>query len=147
MATFSKFDEHMFNKAREIAETSDFDHFHLGCVITYKHHIVGMASNSSKTHPTQKYYNHKYRKFRRGSKPCMHTIHAEIAALSSIPYPVGIQMDWKDVNVYIYRISVGKSSGHGLARPCMACEQALRKMGVKNIYYTTDYGYAYERYE
>ena len=145
MARFSKFDEHMFEKAREVAETSDFDHFHLGCVITYKRHIVSMASNSCKTHPTQKYYNRKYRQFRKGSKPCMHTIHAEIAALYAIPYPIGIQMDWKDVNVYIYRISVGKKSGHGLARPCEACMAALKNAGVRNLYYTGEDGFIYER--
>ena len=59
MAQLSKFDERMFEKAKEVAETSDFEHFHLGCVITYKHHILSAASNSSKTHPRQKYYNYK----------------------------------------------------------------------------------------
>jgi len=145
MADFSKFDEKMFEKAHEIAETSDFDHFHLGCVLTYKHHILAMASNSCKTHPIQKYYNRKYRHFRYGPKPCAHTLHAEIAALSSISYPIGIQIDWKDVRAYIYRISPGKPSGHGMARPCPSCEQALRSAGVRHIYYTTDGGYAYEK--
>lgn len=147
MAKFSNFDKKMFEKAREIAATSDFDHFHLGCVITYKHHILGMASNSNKTHPKQKYYNRRYRNFRKGANCCPHTIHAEMAALNSIPYPVGMQVDWKDVNVYVYRIATGIPSGHGMARPCAACEQALREFGIRNIYYSTDSGFAYERWD
>ena len=57
MTRFSKFDMKMFNKAREIAKTSDFDHFHLGCILVYKHRILAAASNTNKTHPQQKYYN------------------------------------------------------------------------------------------
>lgn len=145
MARLSKFDERMFAKAEEVAQTSDFEHFHLGCVITYKHHILSSASNSSKTHPQQKYYNHKYRNFRRGSKPCAHTVHAEMAAINAIPYPVGIQVDWKDVNVYVYRIAPGLPQHRGTARPCAACMAALKNLGIRNIYYTTNGGFAYER--
>jgi deoxycytidylate deaminase len=145
MANFSKFDERMFEKARETAETSDFDHFHLGCVITYKHHIISTGANGRKTHPIQKYYNKRYRYFRKGSKPCIHTLHAEMAALAAIPYPLGLQLDWRDVNVYIYRISPGKPSGHGLARPCPACLAALRQAGVRNLYYTGEDSFVYER--
>ena len=145
MAKLSKFDERMFEKAREIAKTSDFDHFHLGCVITYKHHILSTGSNSNKTHPRQKYYNHRYRNFRSDSKPHTHTVHAEMAALNTIPYPIGIQVDWKDVNVYVYRIAPGLPQHRGMARPCAACMAALKKLGIRNIYYTTDEGYAYER--
>lgn len=141
---FSKFDIKMFNRAREVAETSDFGRFHLGCVITYKHHILATASNSNKTHPMQKYYN-KYRHFNKGSRPCTHTIHAEIAALNSIPYAVGIQIDWKEVNVYVYRIANGLPDGHGMARPCEACMAALANLGIRNIYYSTNTGFAYER--
>lgn len=147
LAEISNFDKKMFRKAREVAETSNFEHFHLGCVITYKRHILSAASNSNKTHPKQKYYNHKFREFRKGSKPAAHTVHAEMAAISDIPYPVGIQVDWKDVNVYVYRIAHGIPSGHGMARPCPACMAALKNLGVRNIYYTTDVGYAYEKLE
>ena len=145
MTKFSKFDIKMFDKAKEIAETSDFDHFHLGCVITYKHHILAAASNSNKTHPMQKYYNHRYREFRKGSKPCCHTVHAEMAAINSIPYPVGIQVNWREVNVYVYRIAPGLQGGHGMARPCPACMAALKKLGIRNVYYTTDGGFSFER--
>jgi len=32
-----------------------------------------------------------------------------------------------------------------MARPCAGCMAAIRKFGIKNVYYTTDMGYAYER--
>lgn len=145
MSKFTKFDKKMFAKAREIADTSDFPHFHLGCVITYKHHILATASNSNKTHPKQKYYNHRYREFRKGSKPCCHSVHAEMAAINLIPYPIGVQIDWKDVNVYVYRIAPGLPNQRGMARPCAACLAAMTELGIRNFYYSTDGGYAYER--
>lgn len=147
MAKFSNFDMKMFEKAREVANTSEFEHFHLGCVITYKHHILSTACNSYKTHPVQMRYNQRFRQFRQGSKPCVHSLHAEIAALSTIPYPIASQINWHEVKVYIYRISVGRESQKGMARPCPACEQALRELGIRHIYYTTNSGYAYEKWD
>ena len=143
---FTRFDLRMFEKAKEIAETSNFPHFHVGCVITYKHHIIGQGSNSNKTCPKQKYYNKRFRNFsRQDGKPTAHPSHAEIAALNSIPYPVSQQIDWKDVHVYIYRISNGRITGRGLSRPCPACEGALLDKGVRHFYYTGNDSYIYER--
>lgn len=146
MADFTNFDYRMFEKAKELAETSDFYPFKLGCVITYKHHIIGQGVNANKTNPKQKYYNKRYRKFSRGNgMPCIHSIHAEIAALNSIPYPVAEQIDWKQVRVYIYRVSKGHKSGHGNARCCPACRNALVDKGVRHFYYTGDDSFIYER--
>ena len=145
MSVLTKFDYKMFNKAKQVAETSDFGSFHLGCVIVYKHKILASASNSTKTHPMQKKYNRKYRQFKHGEKPIIDSLHAEIAALSSIPYPVAQQIQWKDVAVYVYRISPGKPLGHGMARPCKACRKALQDMGITHLYYTGDNSYIYER--
>jgi len=50
-----------------------------------------------------------------------------------------LEIDWSKVDVYIYRIC--RSREQGLAKPCPSCEMALREAGVKNIYYTTDYGF------
>lgn len=145
MSVITKFDYKMFTKARQIAETSDFGSFHLGCVIVYKHKILASASNSTKTHPMQKKYNRKYRNFKHGEKPIVDSLHAEIAALSSIPYPIAQQIQWKDVSVYVYRICKGKPLGHGMARPCKACRNALRDMGINHLYYTGEDSFIYER--
>lgn len=145
MKTFSNFDYRMFEKAKQVATTSTYKTHSLGCVITYKHHIIGQASNSNKTHPKQKKYNRKYRTFKKSTKPILDSGHAEMRALLSIPYPIAQSIDWSKVRVYVYRISPGKDLGQGLARPCSACRNALRDAGIQNIYYSTDDGYAYER--
>lgn len=144
MSKISKFDYKMFEHARKIAESSNFNTFHMGCVITYQKHIIGSASNSKKTHPMQKKYNRKYRKFNKSNKPVLDCGHAEILALASIPYTIEQNIDWRQVKVYIYRICKGKDLGFGMARPCPACMAALKDKGVKNIYYTTDDGFAME---
>lgn len=146
MKRFSNFDLRMFDKAKKIAKTSTYKPHKLGCVITYKHHIISYAANSSKTHPQQKKYNRKYRTFNKSIKPIMDSGHAEMLALSNISYPIGQQIDWSKVKVYVYRISKGKKSGHGLARPCEACLNALRNAGVRHFYYTGDESYIYERF-
>lgn len=140
---FSKFDRKMFQFARKEAYQSDFDGFHTGCVIVYKHHIIGAAANSDKTHPMQARYN-QYRDFNKTKSCIKHSLHAEIAAISTIPYTIGKEIDWSKVKVYIYRISPGKEFGFGLAKPCPACQEALKDLGIQHIYYTGDRSYIYE---
>lgn len=141
----NKRDYRFFEMARQEALHSQFDRFHLGCVITYKGRVIGRGSNSDKTDPLQKRYN-KERKFNKsGTQPIKHSVHAEIAALKSIPYPIQESIDWSKVKVYIYRIAVGKKLHMGLARPCAGCMKALRDKGIQKIYYTTSDGFACER--
>lgn len=144
--SLSKFDYRMFEMARQEALTSDFAQFHLGCVIVYKKHIIGRGHNSNKTHRIQKKYNRRYRKFNKcgAGKPVKDSVHAEIAALASIPYPIQQNIKWSDVRVYIYRICPGKDLGYGNARCCPACIHAIKDKGIKKIYYSTDSGFAME---
>lgn len=144
MNGFTKNDYKFFEEARIMATTSDFPCFKIGCVIVYKNRIIGAGANSEKTCPQQKYYNRKYRKFRKGTKPIKDSLHAEISALRSIPHAVAKNVDWGKVKVYIYRISLGKVSGHGMARCCPGCLHALKDKGIKKILYTTDDGMCYE---
>ena len=140
-----KFDYKMFEKARQVAQTSDFKPFKLGCVIAYKGHILATGANSNKTHPIQKKYNKKYRPFNKSTKPIKDSVHAEIMALSSIPAPIEQSINWREVKVYIYRICPGKRLGMGMARSCPACMAALRDKGIHQIYYSTDDGFAVEK--
>lgn len=135
----------MFDMARRVAEESDFDSFHLGCVITYKKHVIASAANSHKSHPLQKKMNKKYRKFNKSKKAVVHSGHAEILALANIPYTIKQTIDWRQVHVYVYRISRGKPLKIGLARSCPACMGAIKELGIQHLYYTTDDGYCYER--
>lgn len=144
MAGISKLDRRMFAAARRAAQKSDFDNFHVGCVVVYKKHIIGIASNSDKTHPAQAKYN-QYRKFNRTKNGIKHSVHAEIAAIHSVPYVVGRDVDWSKVKIYIYRICPGKVGGYGLGRPCLGCMQAIKDIGIHHIYYTGEGSYIYER--
>lgn len=141
----NKRDYRYFEMARQEALKSDFSRFHLGCILIYKGHTIGRGFNSDKTDPLQKKYN-KERKFNKSSKqPIKHSIHAEIAALKSVPYPIAESIDWSKVKVYIFRICKGKTLGMGNARSCAGCMKALRDRGVQHIYYSTNDGFAHER--
>lgn len=140
---FNSFDMKMFNDARKEAEKSTFDRFHVGAVIAYKHRIIGRGHNSDKTNPKQKIYNTRYRKFNNdGGGAIKHSLHAEICCLNSVPYPVGKDVDWSKASIYIYRICPGKPNGMGNSRPCSACMNAIKDVGIKNIYYSDDLGYS-----
>lgn len=141
---FSKFELKMFNAAHCEAEKSDFKQFNIGCVITYKGHIIGRGHNQNKTHPMQKKYNRKYRKLHNSSHtPISDSIHAEMDALNSISYTTGIEIDWSKVKVFIWRIAPGKPRGYGKSKPCPACAAALRDLNIHHIYYTDDFGLNY----
>lgn len=56
-----------------------------------------------------------------------------------------MDLDWSKVNVFVYRVK--KDGGKGMARPCKACEAMLKNMGIKEIYYSTDTGFAHETYD
>ena len=148
MSCLSNFDYKMFDIACRVAQTSDFAKFHVGCVLVYKKHIIASAANGEKTHPIQKKFNRKYRNFNSTTNKFIEDkIHAEIAALSKIPYPVAQEIDWKKVSVYVYRICSGRKQGFGNARPCGACLAALKEKGIKKIYYTSSIGYCLEELE
>ena len=40
-----------------------------------------------------------------------------------------------------------KDGSKGLARPCPGCENFMRKLGIKQVYYSTNNGWGYEVYE
>lgn len=126
-----------FNLARKNANLSDFDRIHIGCVATYKGKVISAGHNAQKTHPEQKVYN-EYRDFYETSA-VRHTIHAEMMCLNKIPNDI----PYNKVKLYIYRIR--KDIPHGLARPCPACMQRIKDLGIRNIYYTTNDGFAYEK--
>lgn len=145
MARFSKADLRWFKRAKEEAEKSDYKPFKLGCVLVYKGHILSTGHNQVKTNPLQEHYN-KYRNFRPGTREPLHSIHAELDAINSVPYEVDKETDWSKVKVYIYRISPGRKTGRGVSRPCRGCSQLIMDKGIKHVYYTGNDSYVYERY-
>lgn len=134
-----KNDDHLFSVARENSFKSDYNgNARVGCVITYKKTILANGFNSDKTHTVQSQYN-KWRYKDSGNKYLPPRVHSEIAALAKIRY---LDIDFSRIHVYVYR---ELKNGHvAIARPCPSCMAMIKKMGIKNIHYTTNDGYAHE---
>lgn len=131
----TKTDMHYFDKASKVAEISDFAKINIGCVAVYQGTIIGVGFNTNKTHPMQK----KYNRYRNGEN-FIPKLHAEINCLNSIRY---LDINFSKVKLYIYRKR--KSAKYGICRPCPSCLAAIKDLGIKHIYYTTDEGFVYER--
>lgn len=135
---FRKMDYKYFDKAKQVAQVSDYNRVHVGCVAVYQNQVVGIGCNCNKTHPTQKFYN----QYRICSDDMLPKLHAEINCLNQIRH---FDINFSKVRLYIYRIR--KDQEFGLARPCPSCMAAIRDLGIREIYYTTNDGYAYEKLE
>ena len=134
---FSKQQLRFFEKAAQVADESQFDVFHVGCIAVLKNKIISASSNKLKTHPTQAIYD----KYRFGETPYlknMHTMHAEIACINQIKQDIS----YRDLELYIVRLK--KSGGYGMARPCSSCMPFIMDKGIQKIYYSTNYGFASE---
>ena len=125
-----------FEKARKAATISDDHKTHVGCVAVYQGQVIGIGCNSNKTHPTQKFYN----RYRNQSDSLLPKLHAEINCINSIKH---LDVNFSKVKLYIYRIR--RDQPFGMSRPCPSCMAAIRDLGIKEIYYTTNDGYSYER--
>lgn len=131
-----------FNLAKNASTFSDYPKIHIGAVMIYKNKILTMGYNTTKSNPMQKEFN-KYRniderEFDINSHP--NATHAEMACLLSTRH---LDIDWNKVSIFVY--SERSDGCTRLVRPCKACSKGLDERGIKDWYYTTDNGYAYER--
>ena len=129
-------DYRFFQKARQIADISDYSRIHIGCIAVYQGQVIGIGFNTNKTHPVQKFYN----KYRTPSDYILPKLHAEISCINQIKH---LDINFSKVKLYIYRIR--KDQPFGLSRPCPSCMAAIKDLGIRDIYYTTNDGYSYER--
>ena len=134
----SNTDFRYFNKAHQVAKISDYKKQHVGCVAVYQGQVIGLGCNCNKTHPTQKYYN----QYRKQSDSMLPKLHAEISCLNQIRH---LDINFTKVKLYIYRIR--KDQPYGLSRPCPSCMAAIKDLGIRDVYYTTNDGYVYEKLE
>lgn len=130
-------DIRFFKLAKNASEMSDFHAQHIGCVATYRNHVIGVGWNTSRTSPLQKRFN-KYRGLD-GDDVC-NSLHAELMTINKIKY---LDLNFSKVNLYIWRN--WKNGRIALSKPCAACENAIRTIGIRSIYYTNYDGYCYER--
>ena len=139
MKYLTKKDIYFLGKAGEISKLSDFENIHIGCVAVYNGRIISIGYNSNQTHPIQKKYNN----FRDLSNPVTgyiaHKIHAETMCLINIK---NNNIKMKKVKLYICRYKF--DNNYGMARPCVGCMNLIKKLNIRNIYYTIDNGYVYE---
>lgn len=126
-----------FMLARNASKFSDFKKAQLGAVIVYKGKILSVGYNTNKESPLQKSYN-RYRGFDTDS--CKNTNHAEMMAIKNV---LGLDINWSKAAIFVYREK--KNGELGLARPCKACMKALEDLGIRDVYYTKNGGFSYER--
>lgn len=147
---FSKTESRCFQLAHEIALQSNFKTVKVGCVLYYKGEIIGAGCNNvERTDPDQKEYNLKYRNFIKATQfsNSEHSIHAEIAAVKSVPYARGQNVKWGKVKAFVYRVAPTLPQEQGLAKPCNACAHYLFDRGINQVYYSDVYGFSKITYD
>lgn len=127
--------EKYLRNAKIVSLLSDNKKTRVGCVVVYKNKIISMGHNyENKTNPLQKKYN-ELRGYDPNDSISRNTLHAEIDALLSIEQNIE---NYNKVHLFIARSKRDESDG--IARPCPACMGLIKKMGIKNIYYSTENG-------
>lgn len=133
--------EKYFKLARNASKFSDYPRIKIGAVVVCKNKVVSVGWNTTQSHPLQKYYN-KYRNVDGREYDVelqSNGLHAEMMAIRHL------NGDLSKCSIFVYREY--KDGSTGLCKPCQACLCALKDVGIKNIYYTTENGYNYERIE
>ena len=124
-----------FEAAAAVSRTSEFPRVHIGCVVTNgNHRIISSGCNSTKSHPLQKKYNKE-----RFEEDTQHSLHAEVDALLPL---LKEDIDFSKVELYTYRELADGTMA--MSRPCPSCMKLIKDLGIRNIYYTTQDGYAHE---
>ena len=138
--------ERYFKFAREASLRANYTGSHrfapmIGAVAVYKGSIVAEAFNTNKTSPLQAKYN-VYR-YKDSDTPCK--AHAETSLVQRLRWKFGDSIDWSKVHIYLYREY--KNGALALSRPCPSCLALFKELGIKRIYYTTEDGYAEEKFK
>jgi len=123
-----------FKCAKAVSELSDFQKVHIGSIAVYRNAIISSGFNSNKGHVIQ----YKYNRFRFDGYD-VGKLHSEIACLIRIK---DMDLDWSKVKLYTYREF--KNGKPALAHPCPSCMAMIKDLGIKNIYYTANYGYSHQ---
>jgi len=136
-----------FDLAKDVSKLSDYNkkNIKIGAIIVYKNKVVASGYNTSKTSPIQM----KYNKYREKVDPLrdynandhLPSLHAEMKALIDTK---DMDIDWNKASIFVYRDSNNDGTIRN-CRPCCACMKALKDKGIKNIYYTNENGFNYER--
>ena len=137
--------ERGFRLAKNASEFSDCS-IKIGAVLMYKNKVISVGYNTTKSNPIQKAYNvyrnangREYDVERQNNG-----LHAEIMALQHATR--SFKGDLSKCSIFVYS---EKKEGYKrltrLTKPCNACSKRLEELGIRNIYYTTNNGWTYER--
>lgn len=126
-----------YELAKSASRKSDFYRCHTGAVAIYGNKVLAIGWNSTKLSLMQAKYNSRARGFDGYSNKS--SIHAEMMVINKIKY---LDIDFSHVRVFVWR---GKTTPL-LSKPCKACEQALRDLGIRKVFYTGTNSYISEVY-
>ena len=134
-----------FKFAREASKGATYQGSHnfapmIGAVAVYKGSIVATACNTNKTSPLQA----KYNVYRFRDSNTLDKAHAEMVLIQKLRWKFGDSIDWSKVHIYLYREY--KDGNLGPSRPCPSCLALIKELGIKRIAYTTEDGYAEEKF-
>lgn len=131
--------ERYFKLAKNASEFGDYPRYKIGAVMAYKSRVLSVGWNAKREHPTQKRYN-----IARGFDvdSTKNSLHAEIYAILKVK---DMDINWSKVSIFVYREC--KNGMRALARPCPACEKAIRDLGIKHVYYTGKNSYIHEIFD
>lgn len=130
---------HYLSLAKSACQYSDYTKARLGAIVVYKGKVLSVGWNSNKTSPVQKELN-RLRSFDVEASNAYNTLHAEVACLLKVK---DLDIDWGKASIFVYRIK--KDGNSGLAKPCPGCGAYIKSLGIRNIFYSTNNGWAYER--
>jgi deoxycytidylate deaminase len=119
----------MIRIAERQAKKSTFDRARVGAVITKKKCLVSYAHNAIRCYRDPKGFILP--------RKVEHTLHAEQAAIIKA-LNAGLQSDL--VGSYLYVTRIKKDGTKALALPCVTCQELIRAVGIKRVFYTTDKG-------
>ena len=137
--------ERGFKLAKNASTFSDCK-IKIGAVLMYKNKVVSVGYNTTKSNPIQKAYNvyrnangREYDVERQNNG-----LHAEIMALQHAKR--SFKGDLSKCSIFVYSEKKdGCKRLTRLTKPCNACSKRLEELGIRNIYYTTNNGWQYER--
>ena len=127
----SKSRKRYFDLAKRAAMESSYGKLRHGAVVVKGGSVVSFGFNKS----NHCQFGQRFRHMDKGPA----TQHAEISAILGLP-----RSATQGADVYVVRIN--NDCDWRMSKPCPMCEQALRFVGVKRVFYTTgDKHYDYHR--
>ena len=131
------------NLAKNASLNSDFRQHKLGAVLVYKGMPLAMSCNSTKTSPIQKQYNRNREGYNvEADYGNTNSLHAEMSCILKVR---NLDIDFSKSSIFVYRET--KDGRKALSCPCKACSEAIKALGIKDVYYTIEDGWEHMHWD